>query len=59
MLASLERGDFYILFADNAVPRAVDEKRMQWMADDIIRNRPALSRWHPDYAAEFSAFVES
>jgi NAD(P)-dependent dehydrogenase (short-subunit alcohol dehydrogenase family) len=59
MLASLERGDFYILCADNAVPRAVDEKRMQWMADDIIRNRPALSRWHPDYAAEFSAFVES
>ena len=58
-LASLERGDFYILCADNAVPRAVDEKRMQWMADDIIRNRPALSRWHPDYAAEFSAFVES
>jgi NAD(P)-dependent dehydrogenase (short-subunit alcohol dehydrogenase family) len=59
MLASLERGDFYILCADNAVPRSVDEKRMQWMADDIIRNRPALSRWHPDYAAEFSKFVGS
>jgi hypothetical protein len=37
----------------------MDEKRMQWMADDIIRNRPALSRWHPDYAAEFSKFVGS
>jgi NAD(P)-dependent dehydrogenase (short-subunit alcohol dehydrogenase family) len=59
MLASLERGDFYILCADHAVPRALDEKRMQWMADDIIRNRPALSRWHPDYAAEFSKFVGS
>jgi NAD(P)-dependent dehydrogenase (short-subunit alcohol dehydrogenase family) len=59
MLASLERGDFYILCADNAVPRAMDEKRMQWMADDIIRDRPALSRWHPDYAAEFSKFVGS
>jgi NAD(P)-dependent dehydrogenase (short-subunit alcohol dehydrogenase family) len=59
MLASLERGDFYILCADNAVPRSVDEKRMQWMADDIIRNRPALSRWHPDYAADFSKFVGS
>jgi NAD(P)-dependent dehydrogenase (short-subunit alcohol dehydrogenase family) len=59
MLASLERGDFYILCADNAVPRALDEKRIQWMASDIIRNRPALSRWHPDYAAEFAAFVGS
>jgi NAD(P)-dependent dehydrogenase (short-subunit alcohol dehydrogenase family) len=59
MLASLERGDFYILCADNAVPRSVDEKRMQWMVDDIIRNRPALSRWHPDYAADFSKFVGS
>jgi hypothetical protein len=23
----------------------------------ILRNRPALSRWHPDYADEFAAFL--
>jgi hypothetical protein len=25
--------------------------------DDIILNRPALSRWHPDFAAEFARFM--
>jgi hypothetical protein len=24
---------------------------------DVIENRPALSRWHPDYADAFAAFV--
>ena len=25
----------------------MDEKRVQWAAEDLIKNRPALSRWHP------------
>jgi hypothetical protein len=53
----MARGDFYILCPDNAVDRATDEKRMLWAAQDIILNRPALSRWHPDYKAEFEAFM--
>lgn len=57
MLDSLERGDFYILCPDNDVPRALDEKRIAWAAGDIIENRPPLSRWHPDHAAAFAAFV--
>ena len=57
MLAALGKGDFYILCPDNAVTRAMDEKRMQWAVDDIIKNRPALSRWHKDYAAEFERFM--
>jgi NAD(P)-dependent dehydrogenase (short-subunit alcohol dehydrogenase family) len=57
MLAALAAGDFYILCPDNAVTRAMDEKRMQWAVDDIIKNRPALSRWHKDYAAEFERFM--
>jgi len=24
---------------------------------DIIENRPALSRWHPDYKDAFAAFM--
>src|SRR6476469_6986843 len=49
-------GDFYILCPDNDVPRALDEARILWAAGDIVENRPALSRWHPDHAAAF-AFV--
>ena len=26
---------------------------------DIIENRPALSRWHPDYADAFSAYIDA
>jgi NAD(P)-dependent dehydrogenase (short-subunit alcohol dehydrogenase family) len=57
MLQSLARGDFYILCPDGAVDRATDERRMQWSIDDIIKNRPALSRWHPDFEAAFAAYM--
>lgn len=56
-LDSLNRGDFYILCPDNDVPRALDEKRIAWAAGDIIENRPALSRWHPDWAEAFAEFA--
>ena len=59
MLQALSRGDFYILCPDNAVPRATDERRMRWMMDDIIENRPALSRWHPEHRDAFDAFMRS
>lgn len=59
MLESVARGDFYVLCPDNAVDRRTDELRMQWSIDDIIKNRPALSRWHPDFEAEFAEFVEA
>ncbi|MER8502938.1 SDR family NAD(P)-dependent oxidoreductase [Mesorhizobium sp. M0208] len=57
MLASLLRGDFYILCPDNEATRSMDEKRMAWAIGDIIENRPALSRWHPDYKDAFAAFM--
>jgi hypothetical protein len=44
MPESMGPGDFYILCPDNDVTRAIDEKRIRWHADDIILNRPALSR---------------
>ncbi|MGQ0683917.1 SDR family NAD(P)-dependent oxidoreductase [Bradyrhizobium sp.] len=58
MIRSLEAGDFYILCPDNDVPRSLDERRMLWAIGDIVDNRPALSRWHPDYADAFAAFVK-
>ncbi len=57
MLDGLARNDFYILCPDNDVTRATDEKRIRWAAGDIIENRPALSRWHPDYAEAFARFM--
>jgi len=59
MLESLVGGDFYILCPDNDVARPVDEKRMAWAIGDIIENRPALSRWHPDHKDAFAAFMKN
>src|SRR6516165_8106266 len=58
MIEKLEAGDFYILCPDNDVSRPLDERRILWAAGDIVENRPALSRWHPDYAEAFAAFVK-
>jgi NAD(P)-dependent dehydrogenase (short-subunit alcohol dehydrogenase family) len=58
MLERVSAGDFYVLCPDNDVPRALDERRILWAAGDIVENRPPLSRWHPDFAEAFAAFVE-
>jgi NAD(P)-dependent dehydrogenase (short-subunit alcohol dehydrogenase family) len=58
MIERIDAGDFYILCPDNDVPRQLDERRIAWAAGDIIENRPALSRWHPDYADAFAKFVK-
>ena len=57
MVAGILADDFYIMCPDNEVTRAMDERRVLWDAGDIVENRPALSRWHPDHAAEFAAFM--
>ena len=57
MLERMADGDFYILCPDNDVPHALDARRIQWAADDIIQNRPALSRWHKDHKDKFAAYV--
>ena len=59
MLERIEAGDFYILCPDNDVDRALDNKRMEWAMGDLIHNRPALSRWHPEFADEYNAFEQS
>ena len=58
MLEKLSRGDFYILCPDNETERRTDERRMAWAIGDIIENRPALSRWHPDYGKAFNEFLK-
>jgi NAD(P)-dependent dehydrogenase (short-subunit alcohol dehydrogenase family) len=58
MLAAMAAGDFYIICPDNEVTRDIDNRRILWAAEDIVRNRPALSRWHPDYQDEFAEFLK-
>lgn len=59
MIERLGQGDFYILCPDNEVARGLDEKRIAWATQDIIENRPPLSRWHPDYGERFATFLKS
>ena len=58
LMKSLMRGDFYIICPDPETPRELDERRIQWNTDDIIKNRPALSRWHPEFEKTFKAYIE-
>ncbi len=59
LIQGLERNEFYILCQDNETTRDQDERRILWAAGDIVENRPALSRWHPDYKAAFEAFMKA
>ncbi|SEO88730.1 Short-chain dehydrogenase [Methylobacterium sp. UNC300MFChir4.1] len=57
LLERLAAGDFYILCPDNETTRAQDAKRIAWASGDIVENRPALSRWHPDHAEAFKRYM--
>ena len=59
MIAHINKGDFYILCPDNEVTQSIDNKRVLWAAEDIINNRPALSRWHTDYEQAFTEHMKS
>jgi NAD(P)-dependent dehydrogenase (short-subunit alcohol dehydrogenase family) len=59
LIEGMSRGDFYVLCPDNEVTRDVDNKRVLWSAQDVIENRPALSRWHADYKQAFETFLKN
>ena len=59
LITGMGSGGFYILCPDNDVMRAIDNKRILWAAEDITKNRPALSRWHPDYKVAFDEFLQA
>ncbi len=58
-LDRMTKGDFYILCPDNDVDEIRDKRRAEWAIGDVIENRPALSRWHPEFAEAFAAFEKS
>lgn len=57
-ITGFTNGDFYILCPDNEVTPEMDAKRIAWASQDIIENRPALSRWHPDWKNQFDAWMK-
>jgi NAD(P)-dependent dehydrogenase (short-subunit alcohol dehydrogenase family) len=57
LLAGISLGRFYIICPDNDVTSAMDRKRILWAAQDLIEDRPPLSRWDPAYADAFAAFM--
>jgi len=57
LMDGVARGDFYLWCIDNETTREVDNARVLWNAQDITENRPALSRWHPDYKQTFADWI--
>ena len=53
----LENNDFYIIALDNEVTKIMDDRRMRWASDDLIYNRPALSRWDSRYQDAFADWL--
>lgn len=56
-IARLLDEDFYIVCPDNEVTPDMDARRIRWAAEDIVQNRPALSRWHPEWSARFAEWM--
>jgi NAD(P)-dependent dehydrogenase (short-subunit alcohol dehydrogenase family) len=58
LLSRIGLQDFYVICPDNDVSVVMDHLRIQWNVDDMLNNRPALSRWHSDYEASFATYME-
>ena len=58
MADALAREAFFIICPDGETTRDTDNKRILWNALDIILDRPALSRWHPDYKDAFAEWMK-
>jgi NAD(P)-dependent dehydrogenase (short-subunit alcohol dehydrogenase family) len=54
LVEGLRQGDFYIICPDNETSEVMDARRIEWGAQDLVHNRPALSLWRPDYAEAFA-----
>ncbi|MBV9287200.1 MAG: SDR family NAD(P)-dependent oxidoreductase [Hyphomicrobiales bacterium] len=59
LIEGMSAGDFYILCPANVTTREIDARRISWAAGDIVENRPALSRWHPDFTQAFADHMRS
>jgi len=53
LLDGVAANEFYVLCQDGETTREQDERRILWATGDLVENRPALSRWHPDWKDAF------
>ena len=53
MMDAIGQDRFYIICPDDETTEKMDAARIRWAAEDITQHRPALSRWHPDWADTF------
>ena len=58
MMEGIERGSFYLWCLDNETTMEMDRRRVLWNTQDIIEDRPALSRWHPDFKQAYAEFIK-
>lgn len=59
LFEGIRSGEFYILCPDNETTAEMDRKRIRWALEDLLKGRPALSRWHPEFKDEFEAFMDA
>ncbi|PWN51752.1 NAD(P)-binding protein [Violaceomyces palustris] len=59
MVERIKNGSFYILCPDNETPRELDLARMEWNMNDVIQDRPPLSRWDEGWSPAFNDFIKS
>jgi short-subunit dehydrogenase len=59
MLQKLDDGSFYIICPDNEIDALADKARMTWAMQDIMEDRPPMSRWHPEWKGEFDKFLQT
>ncbi|MEP3114735.1 SDR family NAD(P)-dependent oxidoreductase [Nisaea sp.] len=57
MVQGIDKDSFYIICPDDDVTEEDDRRRMLWGAGDMTEDRPALSRWHPEWKDAFESFT--
>lgn len=55
LFEAIEEGKFYAVCTDHYKTKDAALGEVLASAEDVILNRPPLSRWHPDFQAEFLA----
>ncbi|PYH43041.1 SDR family NAD(P)-dependent oxidoreductase [Aspergillus saccharolyticus JOP 1030-1] len=58
LVRKMAAGSFYIICPDNEVTEELDRKRIAWACGDLVRDRPALSRWREDWKERAAKGIE-
>jgi NAD(P)-dependent dehydrogenase (short-subunit alcohol dehydrogenase family) len=59
LLTGLEKGSFYIICPDGETDRALDQARMKWGSEDVVEERPALSRWEDGWKGRAEEAIQA